>query len=358
MASHSVTLTDVLDPLTQDRLDVDLVLADQPPIASTIDGSDLWVLPGLYDADVHLPLLTHGIRPLDRIRALHGGAVQVNSALPWHLIRDLRLADITSFLATTSFPRVHPILSVSDNPSSEGFASWLRQNAEEIRSTWMPVIKLYSNDPHFTRNLEAIWEAGCTAAIYFYEAETFEEIATTEGGPVHFRHATSAEMVAMIKARPQSTCQTSPHFLLPLPEGRSPELHVLPPVPGEPSLSSLAGALIADVDVIASDHNAPILGNTGPGLEIDQHFLPALLTACLTQDLNLGKIVEKVTSGPLNVFKPETDAITEGRLIIDPRVGEKVSPWPGQERRRAAFADMELSGKVVAVTFGERAVFM
>ncbi|GAA1850808.1 hypothetical protein GCM10009836_33420 [Pseudonocardia ailaonensis] len=352
----TVVLHDVLDPLTGDRADVALDVPG-PGRPSGLDGSALWVLPGLYDADNHLPVLDLGVREVDRWRALAGGATAVNTALPWHRVREFDLAALTAFLAGTAFPRILPILSVSDSPSSEGFAAWLAEHGAQIRETWMPTIKLYSNDPFFRPNLEAIWAAGCRAAIYFYDDESFTAVAAEHGGPVHFRHVTSRAMAEQVAARPDSTCQTSPHFLVELAEGRAEELFVLPPVPGGAARESLRTVVGERVDLIASDHNAPVHGNKGPGLEIEQFLLPAVLRLVRDEVLDLPTAVAMTTTRAAAVFRPAA-GIPVSRLIVDPADTGPATLWPGQEARRAAFLDVSLTGTVLAVESGGRGRFL
>lgn len=317
-----------------------------------IDGAELWSLPGLYDADAHLPVLQRGLREQDRIRALAGGATAINSAVPWHLLKPLDVDDVTAFFASTSFPRVLPILSVSDDPSSDGFAAWLDEFGEQIRQTWMPTIKLYSNDPNFWPNLEAVWSAGCRAAIYFYDEQAFADVVASTGGPVHFRHVISAAMYDEVASRAQSTCQTSPHFLVELPPSRPEELFVLPPVAGAAERTSLREILAEKIDLVASDHNAPIAGSTGPGLESEQHLLQTLLTLVTQGVLDLPTALSKAGSGANKVFQPAAE-MPDTRLLVDPRPTGPATLWPGQEARRAPFRDLELAGCVqVAISEG------
>lgn len=352
-----VRLVDVLDPLTGVRGAVEFdAPAPQDSARADIDGSGLWVLPALYDADAHLPVLSHGVREQDRWRALAGGVWALNTAVPWHLIAAADLERLTEFFSGTSFPRILPILSVADQPSSEGFATWLDKFGDQIRETWMPVIKLYSNDPYFRQNLEAIWRAGCRAAIYFYDEQAFQDVVTESAGPVHFRHVISEEFYRQVAARPDSTCQTSPHFLVELPKNRPGELFVLPPVPGAPARDSLrrvAGA----VDLIASDHNAPVRGNTGPGLAIEQHLLPALLSLVGAGVLDLPTALAKAGGSAVSVFAPAPE-IPPALMIVDPAPSGPVQLWPGQEARRAAFAGVELTGSVLAVLSAGRGCFL
>jgi dihydroorotase-like cyclic amidohydrolase len=353
-----VQLTDVLDPFTGQRSDVtfDVSTPSGGSGRSVIDGSELWALPGLFDADAHLPVLGRGVRETDRWRALAGGVTSLNTAVSWQDVQSLDLDAVTAFFAATDFPRILPILSIADAPSSAEFANWLDKFGEQIRTTWAPMIKIYSNDPHFWTNLEAIWASGCRAAIYFYDEQSYREVLDSDG-PVHFRHTISKSMADEVRARPNSSCQTSPHFLLELPPERPAELHVLPPVPGGGARTSLLTVLAEEVDLIASDHNAPILGNTGPGLEIQQHLLPALLTLVEQGALELATAIEKATSAAAAIFQPAA-RLADATIIVDPRSTGPVGLWPGQEARRAAFLGIPLSGTTVAVYEHGRGFFL
>ncbi len=347
----TVRFTDVLDPLTGERADLEFDAPAPEGGSRTVDGSSWWRLPALYDADAHLPVLQYGLREQDRWRALAGGAAAINTAVPWHMVADTDLNALTAFFAGTAFPRVLPILSVSDQPSSEGFASWLGTFGEQIRQTWMPTIKLYSNDPFFWPNLEAIWQAGCRAAIYFYDQQALDAVADSTGGPVHFRHVISEQMYRQVSARPDSTCQTSPHFLVELPPQRSGELFVLPPVPGARERESLRG-IVEQVGLIASDHNAPVPGNTGPGLDSEQYLLPALLSLVADGVLDLPTALNKAGAAAAQVFAPIPE-IPSAIAVVDPTPGP-VQLWPGQESRRAPFHGLQMGGTVLAVASAGR----
>jgi dihydroorotase-like cyclic amidohydrolase len=354
-----VRVTDVTDPIGGGRRDVEFDVPGPSWSAgrSVIDGADLWVLPGLYDADAHLPVLQRGLRAQDRTRAMAGGATAINTALPWHLVEPLDLHEVTAFFAATVWPRVLPILSVADEPSSTGFPAWLDKFGEQIRETWMPTIKLYSNDPNFWPNLEAVWAAGCRAAIYFYDEQAFVDVVASRGGPVHFRHVISSAMYEQVASRPESTSQTSPHFLVQLPPSRPEELFVLPPVESAEDRASLLTVVGDGIDLIASDHNAPVAGSTGPGLESAQHLLPALLTLAGTGVLDLATAIAKASSSAAAVFRP-APALPDTQLLVDPSSPGPAGLWPGQEARRAPFRGVALSGCVLAAVAGGQGRFL
>ena len=92
----STTFHDVLDPIsgtrTSIRIEAGRSLEQSASLpgdtGANVDGSGLWVLPALYDADAHYPLLTFGLRESDVFAALHGGGrpmphLATSRASPW-----------------------------------------------------------------------------------------------------------------------------------------------------------------------------------------------------------------------------------------------------------------------------------
>lgn len=348
----ALVLTDVLDPLTGEREDVTVTPPEGWPGATVgrRDGSALWVLPGLYDADQHWPVPDTGIRQGDRWRCLVGGSLHVNTAYSWDRL-PASPAEVAAGFDRLRFPQTFPVLSVP-HEGSEGFADWVRAHAAELRDTWPPVCKLYTLDPHVERNIEAVWEAGLRAVVYCWEDHHVEDMVALTGGPLHFRHATSAALLARMKARPDSTVQTSPHFLLEVDPDQAAQLHVLPPVPGEPDRSSLLGVL-EQVEMVGTDHNAPILGNEGPGLDVATTLLPAVVTLADEVPGGLAALLPKVTTGPAEVFGT-AGRLVPTRLVVDPAWESEVRLDPGQEARRAPYLGRTLKGTVVATISEDR----
>lgn len=351
------TVHDVLDPLTGLRHSLRwpaggaLLRADAWPKGQgrDIDGSHLWVLPALYDADAHLPMVPFGVRQSDLYRAMAGGIGQMNVALPWQQARLFTLRELVNDSAGF-FPAIVPVLSVSPNEDSRDFSQWLKQHADEVKECLPSVCKLYSYDPHFERNLEAVWQAGLKAVVWNSTDEALERlVANASGRPLHLRHAVSAGMIAVMRRARQATLQSSPHFLLPLGEGKRESLTVLPPPRAPEDIQSLADSVLDQVDLLSSDHGAPHQSgvSVGPGLQTQQHFLPVLLTLCERYSWPLESILAKVTRAPAKIFGTR---VPQGVLLVDPDYRETVAPWPNQASDRAPYEGLELTGRVLAIS--------
>ncbi|MDD3446727.1 MAG: hypothetical protein PHS60_15070 [Zavarzinia sp.] len=349
---------DVLDPLTGTRHD--LRWAAGKPVATgtdagrEIDGTELWILPAIYDADAHMPFVTAGVRAFDRQRALAGGVAQMNVALPWQQIQAMDLAALVADLTRDVLPRIIPLLSVSPDDSSAGFPAWLAAHAGEVKMLLPSVCKLYSYDPYFDANLDAVLAAGLKPMVWCSTEDGLDHvIERIPDGPLHLRHATSAAMLATMRRAAGATVQTSPHFLLPLSKAKRDDLTVLPPPVGDDPRQSLVEACMAGIDLIASDHGAPGLrrppGKDSPGLQVQQHFLSAILTLAELYSWDLGALLAKVTSAPARVFGVEAP---QGFTLVDPTWREPVTLWPDQGSDRAPFEGMALRGRVLAVSGG------
>ncbi len=354
------TVHNVLDPLTGTRHAIRWAFGAPYAVAPDfpkgegrdIDGSGLWLLPALFDADAHMPFIPFGIRHSDIQRALAGGIARMNLALPWQLARDFALADLAAELGRVALPKIIPLLSVSPDADSAGFPDWLRANVAELVKFTPPICKLYSDDPNLVANLEAIWEVGLKPMVWCWTWEALTALVERAGDrPIHHRHATSAAMAALMGKGGQATLQTSPHFLL-LADGKREALTVLPPPPPEDQAASLATIFLDDIDIIVTDHNAPPPSGvpTGPGLQTQQHFLQTLLTLADSQDWPLDRVLAKATSAPAAVFGT---AAPEGFLLVDP-CSSPAELWPGQAPDRAPWEGLPLKGRVLAIGVGDQ----
>jgi len=355
------TVHDVLDPLTGARhairwtagADLRVAPAFAQGEGRDIDGSHWWLLPPLYDADAHLPFIPFGVRHTDRQRALAGGIAQFNVALPWQSVRSYALGDLAAEISRAALPRIIPLLSVSPDEESIGFAPWLRDHADEVREFTPPICKLYSDDPNFERNLDAIWEAGLKPMVWCWTLQDLEKlVARAKDQPLHHRHATSAAMVALMRQATHATLQTSPHFLL-LADRKRGALTVLPPPPPPEFAASLAKVFLDQVDIIVTDHNAPPPTGraTGPGLQTQQHFVQTLLTLAARHHWPLERVLAKATTAPATLFGTQAPA---GFMLVDPGEQEPTDLWAGQAPDRAPFEGLPLTGKVLAVGAPDR----
>ena len=110
---------------------------------------------------------------------------------------------------------------------------------------------------------------------------------------------------------------------------------VLPTPPSDSDRHSLTLAFLEHIDVIASDHVAPAVGEpTGPGLQTQQHFLSALLTLCEQNDWPLDQVFDKATKSPARIFNVDEP---DGFLLVDPTDNREVQTWPRQARQNTTF---------------------
>jgi dihydroorotase-like cyclic amidohydrolase len=349
----------MLNPLTSERVSLRIAQARVAERASSlpgggqdIDGSELWTLPGLYDADEHTPFSSVGLRDSDRFAALSGGITTLTVAVQWQDVRGLDLGEIAAQAASHVLPRIVPILSVSDS-DTEGFADWIAQHGPTVASLFPAACKLYSTDPNFWLNLAAVWAADLLPVIYCFDADAISGVIERARRPVHFRHAISAELVRSMRRLSGATLQTSPHFVLPVPKEVRDQLWVLPPVSDDGVRSSLLGVLLDEIDLLVSDHNAPpFLGQgRGPGLQVAHSFLPALLMASELNEWPLERVLAKATSAPAARFGV---TLGESFTIVDPHYRAPGELWPRQTPDRAPFAQTPLRGRVLAAGVADR----
>lgn len=353
---RDIIFTNVYHPLTGEHSDIPIAVPSPPaPEPTTVDGSELWALPGIYDADAHIPLLSLGLRHQEMHSPRMGGITHVNTALQWQQLRGFDVAAIGDYCAETVLPRYIPTLSVEPE-DTDGFADWLDANAQTLQQHWAKVCKLYSPDPNFGANIEAVWRAGLTAVVYSWDDDDLDRVAALRGGPLHHRHARSKTSAQVMQSTPGATLQTSPHYLLELVDEHARDLHVLPPVPGGGDRTSLLDMLVSDIDMIATDDNAPVYGNTGPGLSSQRYLLSTLLTVAKIEGIPLAALWEKVTTKPAAIFGT-AHMIDESVIVVDPKRRTPVGFETG-EGPRNPYVGLVLSGAVVAMATGGQGVVL
>ncbi|MDY7105612.1 MAG: hypothetical protein S0880_30890 [Actinomycetota bacterium] len=363
--SLQTTFHDLLQPLTGERVSLRTEAGRLVERAQSlpggggrdVDASGLVLLPALYDADAHLPLVPLGLRESDAYVALSGGVARVNVALQWQEIRDLDLPDLVADITARPLPKITPILSVHSDQDSTGFGEWLAEHRDEVASLLPPVCKLYSYGEGFWENLDTVFDAGLLPIIYCKDFADVEAVVAKARGPVHFRHAMTEELVHTMRQLDGATLQTSPHFLLPVSDEVRSQLYVLPPVADAATRDAFLPLVMDEIDLIVTDHNAPpMTAPTGPGLQVQQHFLPALLTAARQNDWPLADVLAKATTAPAAHFGVE---LGEPFAIVDPTATEPVGLWaPRQTADRAPYAGLSLDGRVVAVGSDEEVVLL
>jgi dihydroorotase-like cyclic amidohydrolase len=351
----ATTIHDVLNPLTGARQSIrwqgeGVAMAATWPHGAgrDVDGAHLWLLPALYDADAHMPLVEFGFRHADMQCALAGGVAQMNVAIPWQLIRDLDIQSLAADIFRAGLPAIIPLLSISPDADSAAFPAWLKAHRGIYTEIFPALCKLYSTDPNLEQNIEAVWDAGLKPMIWNACDEDLAKIVERAGDrPIHLRHATSSAMVELMRRAANATLQTSPHFLLPLAPAKAEALYVLPALPPEAVSRTLADVFLAQVDMIVTDHNAPpFSGPAGPGLQSQQHFLSTLLTMAENFAWPLDAVWHKATRAPADIFGVSAPA---AMLLVDPGLYETVTNWPGQSADRAPFETLRLKGRVLAM---------
>jgi dihydroorotase-like cyclic amidohydrolase len=363
--TQSTTFHDVLDPLGNTRVSLRLaggVMTERaetltPGAGTDIDGSALWLLPALYDADAHFPLQSLGLRASDIHAAMQGGVAHLNVALQWQEIEKLDLASVVAELMAATYPRITPILSVHSDLASDGFDEWLARNAATVKALLPPVCKLYSYSANFWSNLDSVFAAGLRPIIYCKDMEAVEGVVARATAPVHFRHAISSELVNAMKKLPGATLQTSPHFLLALDSKHRTTLNVLPPVPDDDVRTSLLDVFLKEIDLLVSDHNAPPFGAPdGPGLQVEQSFLSSILTAISDNDWPLDRVWEKATTAASSLYGQASD---DAWVIVDPDFEQTATLWPPRQTpERAPYLGRTLRGRVIAIGAEEMATLV
>ena len=355
--AFATTFHDLLDPLTGERSSLRLeggkIVARDTTLPGggggrDLDGSAAWVLPALYDADAHLPLVDVGLRESDRYAAMNGGVSRVNVAMQWQDIVDLDLRALVDDLTRWDLPRITPLLSVHSDQPADGFGEWLIDHLDLITELMPRACKLYSYGDGFWDNLQAVFEAGLLPIIYCKDIEDVRTVAAKAPGPVHFRHAMTSELIDLMSGLDGATLQTSPHFLLPVSDEVRSGLHVLPPVPGSDVRDEFLPRVLDEIDLIVTDHNAPPLGEQpGPGLAVLQDFVASLITAAEINDWPLADVWAKATTEPAERYGVELD---DSVIVVDPDFRRTVALWPPrQSAERAPYRGLELRGRVLAI---------
>jgi dihydroorotase-like cyclic amidohydrolase len=359
------TFHDLLDPLTGERVSIRLERGAVTERSESLDGgtgrdldaSGLWILPALYDADAHLPILSLGLRLSDVYDSLVGGVARVNVALQWQEILDSDLETLVGEMTACALPAITPVLSVHSDLDSAGFGKWLEANVDTVKALMPPVCKLYSYSENFWENLDSVFAAGLLPIIYCADIAAVDGVVARAPGPVHFRHAISDALVSAMRRLPGATLQTSPHFLVAVDPAHRSELHVLPPVAEEEVRDSLAAVFLEEVDLLVSDHNAPPLGTaTGPGLQVEHTFLSSIITAVDQYGWPLGDVWAKATTRPAALFGVD---IRGGFTIVDPDFVQVGTLWgPRQTPDRAPYLGIPLRGRVLATGSAEVATLV
>ncbi|MCW6512891.1 hypothetical protein [Lichenifustis flavocetrariae] len=254
---------------------------------------------------------------------------------------------LATLARTAHLPVIRLLLTASVDRDTAGFAAWFTTFAASAPVFGLlRACKLYGREPNFRRNLDAVWRAGWRAVVFTQDRALMAEVADA-GGDVLFRHASSPQDVAAMRAgRHRAYVATSPHYLLPVEPTRR-ALSVRPPLPEDDAVDRFARQSLADIDVIATDHVAEG-ATTGPGLSSQQHFLPALMKLAKAHDLDLATLLAKATTTPADFFGVHSEP--EAVAIVAPRPAGLPSQGTTD---RDPFAGTPFDTVVVAVVTGD-----
>lgn len=327
------------------------------PDTQVVDATGWRVYPALYDADTLLPLTDGRLSDVDREVALTGGVARMNASVSWHRLADpLQASSLLLMAEQSSMPRVRLLLAVMPDQDSEGFARWFAdfaQGADQHGPHLLRACKLYGRDPYLARNLAAVWAAGWLPFVFTTQPQEIAHEAARLNKPVCFRHAvTCADLDAMRRDPADSSdiwLASSPHFLLPVDEARRAALVVRPAVPDAASRAALL-ARFDEIDLIGTDHVA-LGATTGPGLQTQHCFLPALLSLAEHLRCKPARVLSKASSRPAALFGP--DPSDWAVALVAPRVARKLQT-PGIDKDRDPFASDSFPLCVMAIIHGEK----
>ncbi|MBN3727519.1 hypothetical protein [Burkholderia sp. Ac-20379] len=333
-----------------------------PADVKTLDASRWQAHPALYDADTLLALRDARLSESDREVALAGGVARLNASIGWQRMADREEAAALLRMAKDSvMPRVRLLLSVMPDQDTEGFAAWFADYARHAPTgdgTLLRACKLYGREPHFARNLEAVWAAGWLPVVFTAEPRALLARAAELGRPIVFRHAASAAdldaMQAAATADVSRWVTSSPQYLLPVEAGRRAALAVRPPIADEATRQALL-ARFGEIDLIATDHVAR--GATaGPGLQSQHHLLPALLTLASELAAPPHIVLGKASSRPAMLFgqDPSDWAVALVSHAPAPAAASASSlSMPGIDGERDPFDGAPFAPRVMAIVHGE-----
>jgi hypothetical protein len=330
-----------------------------PPEMKTLDASRWQTHSALYDADTLLALRDARLAESDREVALSGGVARLNASIGWQRMADREEAAALLRMAKDSvMPRVRLLLAVMPDQDTEGFAAWFATfaaNAPLGDGTLLRACKLYGREPHFERNLAAVWDAGWLPVVFTADPRALVARAAALGKPIVFRHAASAADLDAMQAPPTLDVSrwvtSSPQYLLPVDASRRASFVVRPPIADEATRHALLERF-AEIDLIATDHVARG-ATTGPGLQSQHHFLPALLTLADELAVPPHIVLGRASSRPAMLFGQDPSDWAVALVSREPAQPNASTTMPGIDPERDPFATTPFAPRVMAIVHGE-----
>jgi hypothetical protein len=327
-----------------------------PAEVKTLDASRWQVHPALYDADTLLALRDARLDEHDREIALAGGVARLNASIGWQRMADLEEAAALLRMAKDSvMPRVRLLLSVMPDQDTSGFAAWFETFAPHAPTedgTLLRACKLYGREPQFQRNLDAVWDAGWLPVVFTADPQSVLKQAAERQSAVVFRHAASAADLDAMHGDPALDASrwiaSSPQYLLSVEAARRASLVVRPAISDDLTRHALL-ARFNEIDLIATDHVAR--GSTsGPGLQSQHHFLPALLTLADTLDVPAHAVLGRASSRPAMLFGQDP---TDWAVALVSNEVTHSGDLPDIDAARDPFDHASFTPRVMAIVHGD-----
>ncbi|MDR5822246.1 hypothetical protein [Caballeronia sp. LZ043] len=327
-----------------------------PANLRTLDAAHWQLHPALYDADTLLALRDARLDENDREIALAGGVARLNASIGWQRMSDREDAAALLRMAKDSvMPRVRLLLSVMPDHDTAGFAAWFADFAPHAPTedgTLLRACKLYGREPHFQRNLDAVWNAGWLPVVFTADPRAVLAQAVERQSAVVFRHAASvADLDAMHADAALDVSRwvaSSPQYLLPVDASRRASLSVRPPVSDDTTRNALL-ARFDEIDLIATDHVAHG-STTGPGLQSQHHFLPALLTLAESLGVPAQAVLGRASSRPAMLFGQDPTDWAVALVSTDSPHGGVMR---GIDAERDPFSAASFKPRVMAIVHGD-----
>lgn len=202
------------------------------------------------------------------------------------------------------------------------------------------------------------------------------KILRYSGGRLHFSKISSATSVALIREAKKEglhlTCDTPLHHLL-FTDTNVSEFNTIyksrPPFRSdEDRIALIEGLKDGTIDAISTHHRPQDQESkqlefdlSEPGQITLQTFYPSILK--LSNEIDLGVLIKKITHGPRKVLGLETSTISEGKVakltILDPKAKWVMNSETNYSKsKNSPFWNQELIGKVYGTVNGSKLSFL
>lgn len=402
-----------LDEIRDLFISGDTIVADlSTSPTEIIDGTGLWVVPGLIDAHVHLrepggeiketietglsaaaaggftlvmpmPNTTPAIDNLEMYRLVMNRAASLRGTrvLPVPAIsigrRGTELVDFAALAAEGAVCFSDDGTGVEDDG--------LMTLAFEQSAALNVVLAQHSEYAKLSRN-GVVHEGKVSAELGIpgWPLEAEEKmvardisLAAKTGGRLHVSHISSQGSVELVRRAKASglsvTAEVTPHHLMLTDEllrTAGTQAKVNPPLRPEKHVEACrAGLLDGTIDIVATDHAPHTLADKGPdfiraafgmtGLEI---AVPVMLALVSQGILTPSRMVEAMSTAPARLFGLKGGSLVPGSAadvtLIDPNASFVIDPETFRSKgRNTPFAGMTAPGRAVATIVGGKVIY-